>query len=348
MKIKTSIAASVSLALLAFSPLANADAITDAVTHVRQGDLTGAVKLLEDASAKGDVTAKAQLASYLRAFPPPLRDTARGCVLAHEAADAGNPLAALTRVECLITGTEKANEPFPLARQVARKASAKDPAWGGLGLYETFLLDPKYSYRTDGKVDMNKYNTLAATPVAQRGEQTEALNGLAAAVAKGHEGAVRATLAYFTETAGPRNLDRTIKLAELMQATKIAIPPQQENDIKLARAIKQMGGTQASLLIFKNAYGSALQAAFFQLTGLGKNGCDGKDIKIVKTDAGAPVADAVYLPLNQPLENSYLVQGSWTESWTFTGCGQSAIIQMSFNADGWGGATYHSNGIKPK
>jgi len=348
MKIKTSIAASLGLAFIATSPLAHADTVTDAVTHVRQGDLAGAVKLLEEASAKGDVAAKAQLASYLRAFPPPLRDAARGCVLAHEAADAGDPLAALTRVECLITGAEKANEPFSLARQIARKASAKDPSWGGLGLYETFLLDPKYSYRPDGKVDMNKYNALAATPVAQRSEQTEALNGLAAAVTKGHEGAVRATLAYFTETAGPRNLDRTIRLAELMQGAKIMIPPQQENDLKLARTIKQMGGTQASLLIFKNAYGSAQQAAFFQLTGLGKNGCDGKDIKIVKTEAGAPVADAVYLPLNQPLENSYLVQGSWTESWTFAGCGKTAVIQMTFNADGWGGATYRSNGVKPQ
>jgi hypothetical protein len=303
MKIKTSFAASVSLALLIISQSAHAQSAAD---------------------------------------------VARRCAQAREAAEAGDPMAALTRVECLITGAEKAAEPFPLARQIARQASTKNPALGGLGLYEAYLMDPKFSYRPDGKVDMNKYNALAATPVAQRGEQTEALNGLAAAVAKGHEGAVRATLAYFTETAGPRNLDRTIRLAELMQGAKIVIPPQQENDVKLARTIKQMGGTQASLLIFKNAYGTAQQAAFFQLTGLGKNGCDGKDIKIIKTEPGAPVADAVYLPLNQPLEDSYLVKGSWTESWTFAGCGQTAAIQMSFSADGWGGATYHSNGVKPQ
>ena len=348
MKIKASIAASVSLALVALSPFAHAEAVADAVAHVRQGDLAGAVKLLEEASAKGDVAAKGQLASYLHAFPPPLRDSARGCALAREATDAGDPVAALTRVECLITGAEKANEPFPLARQIARKASAKDPSLGGLGLYEAYLLDPKFSYRTDGKVDMNKYNALAATPVAQRGEQTEALNGLAAAVTKGHEGAVKSLLAYFGETAGPHNLDRAIRLSELMQNGKMALPPQLENDIKLARTIKQMGGTQASLLIFKNAYGSAQQAAFLQLRGLGNGGCDGKDIKIIKTDAGAPVADAVYLPLNQPLENSYLVQGNWTESWTFAGCDKTAVIKMSFSADGWGGATFHSNGVKPQ
>jgi hypothetical protein len=49
----------------------------------------------------------------------------------------------------------------------------------------------------------------------------------------------------------------------------------------------------------------------------------------------------VFLPLQSPaLRDSYLVKGSWDESWRFEGCGREARVPVHFSADGWGGATF--------
>ncbi len=281
------------------------------------------------------------------AHAEPVVDLPRTCSLAREAADAGDLMGAIVRAECLISGGEKNDDPMPLARQLARQAQAKDSLAAGFVLYEIFALDPKYSYAPGGKVDMNRYNALAATPVAQRGEQIEALNGLSSAVSAGHERAVTTTLGYLITTIAPGNLDRTIGIATGMQRAKMSIPPALAGDVQLAQYIKKLGISQTSVSTFKNAYGSALAAAALQIRGINNDAaCEVKDIKIVRIDGVEPIANAVYLSLNQPLENSYLVQGSWSESWTFAGCDKTATVKMLFTADGWGGAHYSSSPIK--
>ena len=338
----------ISTSLVIVSPLAHAEAVADAETLLRKGDVAAALRVLEDASADGNVSAKGKLAEYLRGLPPPYGNVPRACALAREAADAGDAFGAVTRAECLITGAEKADEPIALARQLARSAQAKGSVAGGFVLYEIFLLDPKYSYSPGGKVDMNKYNALAATPVAQRGEQIEALNGLASAVTLGHQRAVSGMLGYLIATEAPRNLDRVIGLVALMQRSKVPSPKALAGDVQLAQQIKQLGTTQTSVTTFKNTYSSALLAAALQIRGIKSDGsCDVKDIKLTHLDGGEPIANADYLPLDKPLEHSYLVQGSWAESWTFSGCDKTVTVTMAFTADGWGGAQFRSNAIKP-
>jgi hypothetical protein len=39
------------------------------------------------------------------------------------------------------------------------------------------------------------------------------------------------------------------------------------------------------------------------------------------------------------VRDSYLVQGDWTESWTFQACDQEIPVKVGFAADGWGGTT---------
>ena len=336
-----------SIVLAMAVPVAHAEPVADAETLLRKNDVTGALRVLEDASAGGNISAKGKLAEYLRGLPPPYNNIPRACALAREAADAGDPFGAVTRAECLITGAEKSEEPMSLARQLARQAQTKGWAAGGFVLYEIFALDPKYSYSPGGKVDMNKYNALAATPVAQRGEQIEALNGLASAVRVGHQRAVAGMLGYLIATEAPGNVDRVVNLASLMQRTNVPLPKALASDVHLAQQIKQLGTSQTSVSTFRSAYTSALMAASLQIRGIGDDaGCDVKEIKITHVDGGAPIANAEYLPLDKPLENSYLVQGSWSEFWTFAGCDKTVTVTMGLTADGWGGAQFRSNAMK--
>ena len=335
----------VPLLFVFITPLAYADVVVDSENLLRKGDPAGALRLLEDASSSGNVAAKGKLSEYLRTFPAPYNNVPRACTLAREAADAGDAFGAVTRAECLLIGAEKAADPTTLARQLARQAQIRGWGAGGFVLYEVFALDPKYNYSTGGKPDMAKYNALAAMPLAQRGDQIEALNGLVSAMSIGHERAVVTTLGYFVNTEGPGNIDRAINLAALMQRTNVSMPISLANEIKLAQKIKQLGSSQTSVSVFKNAYTSALIAASLQIRGL-KSDCDMKDLKIIGIDGGAPVINAVYLPLNKALENTYLMQGEWSETWIFSACEKSASVTMEFTADGWGGAKYASKAIK--
>ncbi len=334
-----------SLAIFATS-IAHAELVGNEEIPLTGSDIPGSLRLLENAAAAGNVAAKGKLAEYLRGLPPPYRNIERSCTLAHEAADAGDLMGTLVRVECLITGGEKADEPIQLARQLARQVQAKGSPAGGFVLYEVFLLDPKYSYSPGGKVDMNRYNALAATPVAQRGEQIDALNGLSAAVNAGHVRAVAGMLGYLSSTVAPGNLDRMILIATGMQQSKMPIPPALAGDLQLARQIKQIGNSRTSVSTFRSAYSSATMAAALQIRGLKNEECDAKNIRIVRVEANEPTSNAVYLPLIQPLQNSYLVQGSWSESWTFAGCDKTVAVKMQFTADGWGGAHYTSSPFK--
>lgn len=326
--------------------IAQAEPVGEAQNRLAAGDIPGALLVLENASAAGNVAAKGKLAEYLRGLPPPHQNAVRGCALAHEASDAGDIPGMLLRAECLITGYETTKEPIQLARQLAHQAQARGAVAAGFVLYEIFLFDPQYSYRPGGKVDMDRYNALAAAPVAQRGEQIEALNGLSSAIGTGYVRALTGALGYLTSTVAPGNLDRMIGIAAGMQQSKMPMPPALANDVQLARHIKQFGPSRTSVSTFKSAYGSAMMAATLQIRGIENGGCDAKDINLVRIDGGEPIANAVYLPLSKPLENTYLVQGSWSETWTFAGCNKTANIKMDFAADGWGGAHYTSSPIK--
>lgn len=328
--------------------VAHADPISDADALLRKNDIAGALRVLEDATAGGNLAAKGKLAEYLRILPPPNGDVARACKLAHDAADAGDAGGAATRAECVMSGTEKSDDPFPLARQLAHQAQAGGNPSAGFVLFEAFVLDPRFNYRTDGKVDMTKYNALAATPVAQRNEQIDALNGLEASARAGLNRAASVMLGYLSETQGFNNIDRVINLYSLMQRANVPVPQPLVNSTQMALQIKQLGPTRLSVSLFKNAFTTAYAAASLQIHPVGsKDACDPKTITLTHIDAVTPIDRAVYLPLNEALDKSYLVQGSWSEQWTFSGCGATKVVTMKFAADGWGGATYSSAPFKP-
>jgi hypothetical protein len=314
-----------------------ADPVRDAEEAIRRRDVAGALEILERASSSGNQTAKAALASYLRNFPPPYRNTERACQLARETSDAGEPLGQVTRAECLITGAEKIEQPFETARDLARKAwKAGSPA-GGFMLYMVFTLDPAYSYTSNGKVDEKKYAELAAMPLSARSTQIEALEGLAGAVRGGHVNALVSTVAYLADSSSPENMKRMLGAAGLLQKVGEKIPQRLIPYVSSGRTLQALGSTNLSVKGFNDAYPTALIGASIMLRANGETAC--KDVKLTGLKA-EPVADAEYLPLPKPLENTYLVRGNWEETWTFSGCDKTVPVQMKFSADGWGGMHY--------
>lgn len=329
----------VTLGMLA-SHSAHADPISDARKAIQARNLGDAIDILQRAADSGDVKAKSQLAAYLRNFPAPHRDVERGCKLAIEAADMGDSMGMVTRAECVLAGTEKSSQPTSQAREYARSAWKKGNPSGGFMLYLIYSQDPQYSYFENGKINKAKYDSLAAQPVSERTMQIEAFEALSNATSAGHTNAAMMGLAYLAESAAPKNNDRLLGLAGIIQRSGEKIPDMLTPSLQIAQYIKSLGNSHVSTSLFRNTYSSAAIAASVQLKRIDNTACDAKQIKLTKIEA-EPVSDAEYLPLTQqPYKETFLVKGNWNEVWTYEGCDKSAPIKISFSADGWSGARF--------
>jgi hypothetical protein len=339
----------ITVLVCAFATGVRAEPLAESEDALRKRDVPGALRILEEAAAGGNVAAKGRLASYLRTLPPPHRDWDRACALAREASAAGDGIGSITRAECLIAGTEKAEQPFVLARELARNTLKSGVPTAGFTLYMAYALDPKYRYHgQDGKPDSAKYQALAALPLAARGEQIEAFNGLAQAVTAGHVNAALVAITYLAESSAPENIDRVVNLAAILNKFGVQLTEHVTATVRVAQEIKRFGKTHASVSAFRNAYTIAMTSAATQIRGLDeKSPCDPKEIKLTQV-AAQPVSKAEYLPIAKgPLANTYLLRGSWIESWTFTGCQQTVAVPLTFAADGWSGAHFTTT-VGPK
>ena len=320
-----------------------ADPLVDAEAALQKRDVAAAIRILETASAEGNVAATGMLASYLRNLPPPHGDVARACALARRASDAADRMGSVTRAECLMSGSEKSDRPFEVARDLARKTLKAGFPTAGYTLYLAYSLDPQYSYPAGGG-DRTKYNALAALPISARGDQVEAFDGLADAIRAGHMGALQLALAYFSESSAPGNIDRFVNLAALLVRTGQSLPQSLVAPVRLAQKIKSTGTTHASVMAFNDAYQSALLGATLQMRSRGQpdKGCDAQGVKLIRVEA-EPVQEPVYLPVTkQPFLSTYLVRGQWAETWTFAACQETVPVRMEFSADGWGGARFQT------
>ena len=318
---------------------ARADPLEDAEDALKKKDISGAVRILEQAASADNIAAKGVLSSYLRSLPAPYRNTERACVLAKEASDAGDPMGSITRAECLITGAEKSNQAVFLARDLARKALKAGNPSAGFILYHIYTADPKYNYSDGRSANLSKYNALASLSISERTDQIEAFDGLTLALRAGHVNAMKVTLAYLLESSAPENIGRALGLTNLLQKTGEQIPHNLLPLLRLAQSLRNLGNTHNSALSFTNAQKTASLAAELQLF-IAKNECTSKELKLSKIEA-EPIANAEFLPIAQlPLANTYLVRGDWNENWTFTGCHQTTIVRMAFSADGWSGVKF--------
>lgn len=323
-----------------FACSAAAAPLQEAVQALQGGKPEAAIRILEQAADAGDVAAKGQLASYLRNFPPPYRDIERACKLAIEAADGGDSTGMVTRSECLLSGAEKSFHRYSQARYFARQAWKAGNPSGGFMLYLVYSQDPQYRYSENGKVNPGRYATLAATPLAERTEQIEALDALSDAIRAGHVHAVIMGLAHLNDAVAPGNLERMLNLVQLLQLNGEKLPALVTPSLQIAAEIRRLGDSHVSPALFRSAYPSLQMAAAMQLQRIDNTPCDAGQVRLRRLEAG-PLDNAQYLPnTRQPFRESYLLQGSWNEIWTFEGCGKSVPLKVSFSADGWSGARF--------
>ena len=308
-------------------------------------ELARAISELEPVAASGDSKAKGLLSSYLVSSPPPFRDLARGCRLAQEAAQADDSRGLATQAQCLMGGTTPSSTPFPSARASARKAmQLGDPA-GAFLLYVAFNGDPQNSYLRNGVLSDTAYSDLAARPLAERGEQIEALEGLAFAVSKGHIVAAKLLALYYVETTAPGNTTRLKGLAAWLAQNGEA-SPDVARYTQQADSIQRLGNTKASVKVFLDAYRRVIDFAALSYT-RSHSGETCSTMQLKSVSAGE-IVDAVFLPLKSKLvDNTFLMAGQWSETWDFSGCGMDVPVNITFKADGWGGSKFVASAGKP-
>lgn len=324
---------------------AGAQVLQQADDALRGNDPARAIRLLDEAAAKGDNRAKGRLAGLLVNLPPPQKDSARGCALAVEAATAGDAAGQATQAQCLLAGLLPADDRFGKARELARKSAAQKDPGGDFVLFLAFVSDPKNNWRIDGKPDMQAYAALAGRTVAERAEQIEAYEALAAAATAGHKEAAVMLASYFFETAGPDNARRLHRYVPALLANGVRAPVLQQYAAHVAD-MERLGYTQASGRAFLEAYKLVASAAAVSAGPQQDNRSCG-EVRLQSVDSGK-LQDPEYLPLkHQLLLNSYLLKGSWEEQWSFIACGRSITLPVKFEADGWGGARFSVQPRRP-
>lgn len=317
-----------------------ADPISDARAAFQAKDHAKVIRILDQAAKAGDQSAKAWLANYLRALPDPHRDVARACALALEAGNAGNPMGAIIRTECMVAGTVKVEQPWLQARDLAKKAARTDEASAGLVRYLAYTMDPQYSYTTNGFTDKLRYDTLAKQPLSGRTDQIESINGLSAAMGSGLVSSYVAALGYLLQTVAPSNMKRAVNVATLVQSSGNRVPEYLMPAMKIAAMSVKMGATHTSPMVFSETVKTVFPAAATKITRSKQVECQATDVQPKRLVASA-ISSPVYLPVKVgALVDTYLISGTWTETWTLAGCGAEVDIKINFTADGWGGAKF--------
>jgi hypothetical protein len=254
-------------------------------------------------------------------------------------ADPKEAAAQALRAQCLLAGLVRSTQPFTEARQLAREAMRQGDANGGLLLYVAYSTDPANTFVRDGKPDLATYRRLAARSLDERRDQIEAIDALGYAAGKGNAQATLMLARYFQDTIAPLNTSRVREATGLLMRTGMR---SELNDrmLREASAINDAAPrTKASVRAFLDAYRPATAAALkghaVQTKGVS---CEQATLQSVSS---GDIRGEQYLPLKEPLvANTFLVKGSWTEFWLFSACGEDVPVQVTFEADGNGGARH--------
>lgn len=241
------------------------------------------------------------------------------------------------RAECVLAGVLPSRDRIDESRMLARAAMKAGEPTGGLMLYLVYLQDPAWNPIRDGKLDAQTYQRLAARNGFERQEQIEAIEGLGLAAGKNNVAAGMLLANYFHDTVAPRNISRMGALAGLLMRNgeKNAIV---DRFAREADVIARTGPTKASARAFLEAYRNAATTATAAYAARkGGQACASVELKSLSS---GDIEGPAYLPLKGTLvADSYLVKGTWSESWNFQGCGEDLPVKVTFQADGWGGAT---------
>lgn len=234
------------------------------------------------------------------------------------------------------------------ALDLARKSDQMGDPEGSLFVYVILNGGPLSQLGANGKPDQVKYQKLATRPVAERNLDVEAKDALYRSAAKGYPLAQLMLALNFGGVVGDGNSERMLALAsKIPNHTYQAL----KNYEQITRHMQTLGKTHTSPQLFFDAQASQMLAGMVKACGIR----DPKEMakqpapQLTAIAISKPLSNAVYLPSKVPgNEHAFLVSGEWEESWTYTACGNTADVLVTFSADGMGGAKFASTqqGIK--
>lgn len=288
-------------------------------------------------SAQGDNRAKSFLALMTLRGLGTKRDVAQGAKLARECAEGGEPTCYAMYGELNLPGRGLPVN-FEEARSWTRKAISGGDARAGYVLWLAYSLDPANQYLVNGKTDNAKYNAIAARSIAQRDDQIEATDALAAAAAVGYTPARLMLASLLIEQSGAGT---TRQIRTLLDGVP-ELPPNYAKYLALAQQVDTLGPTRAAPKVVADAIPVVMTGAALLSERAGTpNASQCKDFRLLAIKDVSAIGDVVWLPLRQPLvAGTYPLKGSWTEDWQVFFCGAERSVRMQFDVDGMGGAYY--------
>ncbi len=326
------------LSLAAAFPLtAHAD-IDTALQAFSEQKYAAAFKEFSQLSAQGDNRAKSYEAMMTLRGQGTTADVKAGAKLAQECANGGEPTCYAMYAQLNLPGH---GLPVNLsqARLFTRKAIAGGDLRAGFLLWQAYQLDPANQYVINGKVDQRKYQQLAHRSVAQRADQAEAIDALANAAAIGYEPARLSLASLLIEQNGSSNMHQIgLLLADLPE-----LPANFQKYQALAQQTEALGPTRASPTLIADAMPAVTTAVIASATRSGvAQASQCKDFRLMAIRNVSELKNATWLPLQQALvSGSYPLTGTWQEQWQVHFCGTDHNLQLRFDADGMGGASYH-------
>lgn len=308
---------------------------------LQRKDYGRALALFGSASEAGEVRATHALANMYRLGLGVEKDMAEALRLYERSAKGGNVLS-MNTLAALYLGDQGGQKNVTMSREWARRSARAGNDEGAVLLFRTLLIDPDLDYRENGKPNIERYNKLAKRPVSERAVEIEAYDMLARAARQGHPQARIALANFYVDKPGEDNIRKALAIYESVSNLPGPLPQVKQKLIEL----QKLGSTRTTLKLAFDAQMVATTQAYIRAQSLNKNvgvQCPADKTRLVRMAVSKPPEDVEYLPLTEPeVRQAYMLRGTWEEGWTYDICGQEVHVPMTFQADGFGGAHYHT------
>jgi TPR repeat protein len=220
----------------------------------------------------------------------------------------------------------------------AAKAAAKGNAAGQYIVYAVTISRPDLNYSdSQGRIDAQRYRSLAARPISDREDEMNAYDMLGKAAAQGHRDATLGLAGFYADNVGEGNRTKAEAILDKLPQR----PPLFDGLRKRLGELDAIGPTLVTVRLADEAIPAATKAAAAAAAEKDKSKGDCSAAKLVRAQRMGPVSKPIWLPLAVPeLKTAYLMSGEWRERWTFDVCGAETVMQVRFTADGLGSATH--------
>jgi hypothetical protein len=284
----------------------------------------------EDEELSRELSEKARLAfQILRDESSSPEEAMSGFDLALEAARGGIRLGMKTVMASYFFGRGVRND-FAHARHWARRLADIGDSSGKWVYIEAFMKDPENNFidSVSNETDMEKYRRLCGRTVDQRADEIRAIDYGVELMPKYRRAELFIASLLWSHPAEGNN-EAALEILE-------RFTPESRPKIAVLKYLTRLGSTIATYRIFYDTYPAASARAAMMA-----NAPEDCEMKLKRAEMIGPVRDAACLPLkSRKLKDRIMIRGAWDERWTFSVRGREVQVEISFRADGMGGASY--------